>query len=66
MTVTVRYLGEARKGIGKKLPDPPLELGFADLVAQELVPQNPSAANLPERMKGVLTEGLGEGIDKSP
>jgi hypothetical protein len=37
MTVTVRYLGEARKGIGKKTPDPPLELGFADLVAQELV-----------------------------
>lgn len=36
MTVTMRYLGEARKGIGET-PDPSLELGFADLVAQELV-----------------------------
>lgn len=31
MTVTMRYLGEARKGIGKT-PDPSLELGFADLL----------------------------------
>jgi hypothetical protein len=52
MTMTVRYLGEARKGIGKT-PDPSLELGFADLTREELV-RKPSAASLPERMKGVL------------
>lgn len=64
MTVTVRYLGEARKGIGKT-PDPSLELGFADLVRGELV-RKPSAASLPERMKGVSYGRLREGIDKSP
>src|SRR5271154_7097550 len=59
MTVTVRYLGEARKGIGKT-PDPSLELGFCGSCARELV-RKPSAS-LPERMKGVLRKAK-EGID---